>query len=244
MWKTVSEFQKHDYRIPQFHGKWPFVCVLGMQEPASVLFSILNGLTNAYAYYKYRSRVSVGYPMYNVVFWQFVFAVNAWIWSSVFHARDKIWTERLDYFCATYLVVYSLYVSIHRWTYELQIQSRKSVRWFAAGSLTAIYIGHVSYLSFRSFDYSYNMIMNVAIGIANSISWLVLAFVKRKHWHMWRIVATVLSTNIFVLLELLDFPPYWWTFDAHSLWHMATVPLPLFLYRFYADESLMLSKMP
>jgi hypothetical protein len=34
-----------------------------------------------------------------------------------------------------------------------------------------------------------------------------------------------------ITLQLLDFPPFWWTFDAHSLWHLSTVPLPLMWYR-------------
>merc|ERR1711881_309362 len=136
-----------------------------MQEPASVIFSFLNGVTNLLAYQNYRKRVPSGSPMFNVVMMQFIFAINAWVWSSVFHARDKVWTERLDYFCATSLVFYSFYVSIHRWTYEVQARFRKRIRWFAGNFLTALYLGHVSYLSFRSFDYSYNMKMNVAVGL-------------------------------------------------------------------------------
>lgn len=31
-------------------------------------------------------------------------AMNTWIWSAVFHARDTLITERLDYFCATLYV--------------------------------------------------------------------------------------------------------------------------------------------
>lgn len=33
------------------------------------------------------------------------------------------------------------------------------------------------------------------------------------------------------LLELADFPPIFWIFDAHSLWHASTVPLTVLLYR-------------
>lgn len=36
--------QRLDRGLPvlQYHGKWPFVRVAGIQEPASVLFSLLN----------------------------------------------------------------------------------------------------------------------------------------------------------------------------------------------------------
>ena len=35
-----------------------------------------------------------------------------------------------------------------------------------------------------------------------------------------------------IFLQLLDFPPILWIFDAHSLWHLSTIPLPLFWYRY------------
>ena len=42
MWKTVNFFTKvHNY-VPQFYGKWPFLRVFGVQEPASTIASILN----------------------------------------------------------------------------------------------------------------------------------------------------------------------------------------------------------
>ena len=40
------------------------------------------------------------------------------------------------------------------------------------------------------------------------------------------------TLTVFVtLLELTDFPPIFWIFDAHSLWHASTVPLTVLLYR-------------
>ena len=41
---------------------------------------------------------------------------------------------------------------------------------------------------------------------------------------------TVVLMNVFALLEVLDFPPFFWTIDAHSLWHASTVILPYFWY--------------
>ncbi|CAH3022542.1 unnamed protein product, partial [Porites evermanni] len=34
-----------------------------------------------------------------------------------------------------------------------------------------------------------------------------------------------------------DFPPILWTFDAHSLWHLGTVPLAYSWYSFLADDA-------
>ena len=43
--------------ILQFHGKWPFHRFLGMQEPASVLFSLLNLLAHDYGISRLREGV-------------------------------------------------------------------------------------------------------------------------------------------------------------------------------------------
>lgn len=43
MWSTVDQFVNvYGNKVPQFFGKWPFVRFMGIQEPASVLASLLN----------------------------------------------------------------------------------------------------------------------------------------------------------------------------------------------------------
>ncbi len=42
MWRTVDAFVQSGLQVPQFHGKWPFVRIAGVQEPASAFFSICN----------------------------------------------------------------------------------------------------------------------------------------------------------------------------------------------------------
>lgn len=53
----------------------------------------------------------------------------------------------------------------------------------------------------------------------------------RRRKYVWKCVAAVVCGSLTVLLELLDFPPLLWVVDAHSLWHLSTVPLPLLWYR-------------
>jgi len=73
--------------IQQYHGKWPFWRVAGMQEPASVAFSLLNLWAHARGASKIRKKVPESHPMrpYYLV-WSTI-NINAWIWSSVFHTR-------------------------------------------------------------------------------------------------------------------------------------------------------------
>lgn len=42
MWNTITHYNLAGRRMVQFNGKWPFYRFMGMQEPASVLFSLLN----------------------------------------------------------------------------------------------------------------------------------------------------------------------------------------------------------
>jgi len=74
-------------RVEQYYGKWPFWRFAGMQEPASVAFSLLNLWSHAQGGLKIQRRVPNGHPMrkYYLV-WSFT-SINAWVWSSVFHTR-------------------------------------------------------------------------------------------------------------------------------------------------------------
>jgi hypothetical protein len=73
--------------VQQYYGKWPFWRLGGIQEPASVLFSLLNLYGHARGLAQLRTKIPGNHPMkayYRV--WAFV-NINAWIWSSIFHTR-------------------------------------------------------------------------------------------------------------------------------------------------------------
>ena len=78
---------KHHAPIQQYYGKWPFWRFAGMQEPASVLFSIFNFLAHLQGWKKIRQRVPDGHPMKTYYLAFALASMNAWVWSSVFHTR-------------------------------------------------------------------------------------------------------------------------------------------------------------
>ncbi|WZZ60950.1 hypothetical protein YC2023_061057 [Brassica napus] len=45
------------------------------------------------------------------------------------------------------------------------------------------------------------------------------------------------SSGLAMLLEIYDFPPYGGYFDAHSIWHIATVPLTILWWSFIRDDD-------
>lgn len=42
-WPTIEHFQKHNWQIPQFFGKWTFERHFGAEEPAAAVAAFLNG---------------------------------------------------------------------------------------------------------------------------------------------------------------------------------------------------------
>jgi hypothetical protein len=97
-----------------------------------------------------------------------------------------------------------------------------------------MYACHVLYLSCWSWDYTYNMIANVAVGIVTNIMWSWFSVTRyrklKKMWLAWpgMIVAWIVSV---MSLELFDFPPWGGMIDAHSLWHLGTVIPTIWWYK-------------
>ncbi|KAI8929271.1 Per1-like-domain-containing protein [Entophlyctis helioformis] len=260
--QTPPQYIAQSKPIQQFYGKWPFIRVLGMQEPASVLFSVFNGLGHYYGLRRYQAQIRPeNYPLYPVVEFAGYIAVNSWVWSAVYHTRDFAWTEKLDYFSAMASILMSLYLAILR---VGGVTNRRVRAWIVAAAL-AFYIGHVSYLSFWRFDYGYNMLAGLAIGVSGNLLWLgwsVYQYIRswssapdaRHHRqsirsaaggnaapgtkYAWKIAVVVLGISAAMSLEVFDFPPVWGVLDAHSLWHLCTAPLIPIYWDFFVEDAL------
>ncbi|KAK3108846.1 hypothetical protein FSP39_017130 [Pinctada imbricata] len=206
MWKTVDAFSKDGMSIPQFHGKWPFTRLFGVQEPASVLFSILNGICHL-RIFEYRKLIPSSTPMYRV--WTFIAIM-------------------MDYFCAFSLVLCNLFALFCR---VCGTRDRTKISGMGV-ALVIFYLQHIYYLAFVKFDYGYNMKVNVACGFLNMIGWLYWCFVNRKiQPYVWKCATVFIGLNVLLSLELGDFPPLFWVLDAHSMWHAGTIPLGYLWYR-------------
>jgi post-GPI attachment to proteins factor 3 len=118
--------------IEQYYGKWPFWRFAGMQEPASVAFSILNLWAHTRGMQKIRRHIRDSHPMKRFYLYWSLASMNAWMWSSVFHTRGACFpnfpflptcsllildlprTEKLDYFSAALSILYALYTIVIR----------------------------------------------------------------------------------------------------------------------------------
>ncbi|XP_058416860.1 post-GPI attachment to proteins factor 3 isoform X2 [Diceros bicornis minor] len=160
MWVTVGLYLQEGHKVPQFHGKWPFSRFLFFQEPASAVASFLNGLASLVMLCRYRTSVPASSPMYPTCVTFAWVSLNAWFWSTVFHTRDTDLTEKMDYFCASTVILHSIYLCCVR---TVGLQHPAVVSAFRA-LLLLMLTAHVSYLSLVHFDYGYNLAANVAIG--------------------------------------------------------------------------------
>lgn len=228
-------------RIVQFHGKWPFHRFLGMQEPFSVFFSLLNFLAHQNGLSKIRRNIPESYTMRKYYVLLAYFGMASWVFSMIFHTRDFQLTEELDYFAAGASVLYGLYYTPIR-VFRMDLGGKKTKSILRAWTVLCIslYIAHVTYLKWYAWDYTYNMAANVVAGIIQNVMWSWFSYEKYKAsgraWAMWPgfVVAWVILA---MSLELLDFPPWWGYLDAHSLWHLGTVGPTMIFYNFLLKDA-------
>ncbi|KAK9458678.1 Per1-like protein [Lipomyces oligophaga] len=230
---TAERISKGE-EVLQFHGKWPFKRLLGIQEPASVLFSILNFVPHFKSFQKFRKsfpadNARTDFFLKKYYIWMTVVGMNAWLWSSVFHTRDFVVTERLDYFSAGATIMTGFFVACIR-IFRLDRQAKSPIRRALVALCLTAFSLHVAYLSLIRFSYTYNMAANVVIGLIQNGLWIFYSLTRyfgrpREQRNPWvlRPMLIVLTISTGMGFELFDFSPFVDTIDAHSLWHAATV---------------------
>lgn len=171
--------------------------------------------------------------------------------------KEKENVDLMSFFSTLYFVgatactVFGVYCVILRYT---SFGAGKWGQRISAFVLALYYICHIGYLSsLHRFDYGYNMAANVFFGFLFFGSHFVFCIKKgvfegdlfgpsggggkennrtpRKYLHYGIFIFLWLNGSL--MLELLDFPPILWgLFDAHSLWHAATIPVSYAWYKF------------
>mmetsp|Transcript_754 Transcript_754/g.1095 ORF Transcript_754/g.1095 Transcript_754/m.1095 type:complete len:358 (-) Transcript_754:129-1202(-) len=228
----------------KYFGKWPFLRVLGCQEIASTLLSLVNFAAHLAGFrclHKLSRTIPAGRSRGRCYYrWLQVHCVmnlNAWVWSAVFHTRDVRLTEVLDYFSADAVIFNGLVLCLVRmfgcstfWTCTL-----------CAAPVLLVLGGHYYYMLYVKFDYGWNVIVCVAAGALQAFSWLMWSHWQRHplRWHFLRFSVLI---HLALLLELLDFPPFQGLLDAHALWHAATPPLIYFWYSIHIFDLTYLVK--
>ncbi|KAI5926800.1 Per1-domain-containing protein [Camillea tinctor] len=227
--------------VTQFHGKWPFVRVLGIQEPFSVLFSLGNLAAHRAGLSQVRGQIPASYPLRPYYELFALMGVWTWVCSAVFHTRDFPLTEQLDYFAAGAGIMYGMYYTpVRVFRLDRPTPRRRSVLRLWTLTCAALYAAHVAYLKLWRWNYTYNMAANVVAGLLQNSLWTWFSFQRwRESRRTWAILPGVAVAWIFsaMSLELLDFPPLWGALDAHSLWHLGTIGPTILWYNFLVKDS-------
>ncbi|PVF98271.1 Per1-like protein [Serendipita vermifera] len=237
-------------RIEQYYGKWAFWRLFGMQEPASVLFSLGNLWAHVTGGRRLQRGLKSGHPMKPFYMAFTLSSINLWIWSAVFHTRDKPWTEKLDYFSAAFAMLCGIFYTIVRLYHLYDAPVHRTLHPFLIPWATlciALFLAHVTYLTviLPRFDYGWNMKVNITAGLLYSLLWMAYSlpsppfsrfkFVRNRDYRPdYAGLPLLLGVGMITAacLEVFDFPPWWRVIDAHSLWHLATIPIVLGWYRF------------
>ena len=248
-----------DKEIHQFHGKWPFIRVFGIQELFSALFSVGNFIPNYWGFkllskhYKLQ-RERGNNEIANLYFSYALVAVAsmcAWFFSTIFHLKDTWNRERLDYFFAGLTVLTGFYAINVRFFSLFKTQNQFK-RLLLAVSCIFMYLTHVTKL-LNDWSYTYNMAANVVVGIIQNILWVTLSVsqfkkVRNKHLSLidnikskeinWTLTPILLVTSVIfgMSFELFDFPPVFDLIDAHAMWHFVTIWPTIFWYPYMVKD--------
>ncbi|ODV81435.1 Per1-domain-containing protein [Suhomyces tanzawaensis NRRL Y-17324] len=168
--RIIHQMRKdNNEELYQYHGKWPFLRVYGIQELVSAIFSVGNFYVNWLGFKRVFGLMKdkkldprLTYANYNVLFLAVV-SMMAWTFSTIFHFRDYDLTEKLDYYFAGLTVLSGFHFIASR-----LLGLFEPGRVYSRISLGAICVGayacHV-YRLVNDWSYTYNMQANIAVGV-------------------------------------------------------------------------------
>ncbi|KAG2256624.1 hypothetical protein Bca52824_075918 [Brassica carinata] len=182
------------------------------QDPPSVTFSVLSLAMHFHGWLS--------------------FFITLYYKLSLKQDKTGYYEYRLDYSSAIAVLGFSLIVSILR-TFDVRVEA---ARVMVSAPVLALVTTHVLYINFYKLYYGWNMIVCVAMGVAQLFLWARWAAVSR-HPSNWKVWVVVIASGLAMLLEIYDFPPYGGYFGAHSIWHLATVPLTILWWSFIRDDA-------
>jgi len=238
IWRCTEEnWNRGGKSTFKMFGRWPMKRVGVIEEIASAFFCFLYPFINwlCYRYYSEKTK-NVSNKDYGYVhLWKLSFVMWSITFScaALFHVKDTVLTERMDYFSAFIVLTYVTWCTAVRLLWLRSPVHKLAV----AFPLVSYCVYHLWYMQFVSFDYGYNMTICIILGIVNSISWLVWAAKTRHDYIHYSLKMQVVSV-VMVAFEAFDFPPVFGYFDAHSIWHAFNIVLSFMNTQFLVADAL------
>lgn len=244
MWKAVENLTISGNitteGMPQFGGKWPFVRVLFMQEPMSVLACIMNLLVNVYMLKIYHKSIPTGKTYLKWVWYLFgVVSIGFWLISIWYHIRDYWTSLNLDTFGAFFFLVFFFNTFLIRILWIQKGYLSKLATLGLSGLLGYSFYAHVDHMINVHFDFEYNTQVMLFVNGVCSVCWLFWSayqYFRLNQKYVWRCAFSILLLNLSILLEFWGFEPLWYAVDSHALWHFSTVVIPVVWFKFLVDD--------
>lgn len=234
----VSTMLKNQYDVVwKFYGHWPYTRILGLQEPAAAVFSLGNMLPHIHNLFCNRrifqrpgARFGRYISLYSVI------ALLAWSASAAFHARKIDPFIGFDYGLAFVFISYGVWLAFYRMWWEFRGDRDNLMHTFwaicyfcwVALQVTSTVRGHV--------HFDDHMQLSIGLSVLHAMVWLLFIIFSGSRSKYFCLFCQAWF-GAASLLELYDFPPFWGIFDAHALWHAATIPLGFWWYQFWSQDS-------
>lgn len=240
MWLVETKNRAKGENVVQYYGKWPFRRIFGIQELGSSLLSLGNLLAHWYGFnHIYKANLqgrAADWFLHGIIVLNFAVSINAWWWSTIFHARELWWTMYLDYFSAILLLFTGVALSIIR-TFSIREHKRQLAVVLPLG---VYFIRHVHYMAMVDFSFSWNMKVGITAALTMTLlfaAWSIAHLRVGKRLHCKYALLACAMGLAAATLEVFDFPPLWDVIDAHAIWHGATIPIILLWYYFYTADA-------
>jgi len=236
---TENNWQRGGERSFKLYGRWAMKRIFVFEEFVSMVLCALSVVQNIFLLRKYYDTVSTKsgviygeYGFEGVFIAYYCFWMFAFFCAMLFHTKDTPLTEKLDYFSAFWAVMYGLYSAFIRVTWVVDTGKRLLI-----GIPFILYtLYHFYYMTFISFDYGYNVLVIVVVGVLHSILWISWMF-KTRLPHMWKNLATQLAVWAMSTVEVYDFPPLFGYLDAHAIWHACVLLVAFLWIRFLVADA-------
>lgn len=234
MQSITSERSLQGYGPLKYYGHWPFLRTFGLEEPASVVFSLFNAvpyIISLFGSYKKKNCDSKDTFMDRWLTLYYIISINTWLASAFFHSRKTENASFYDYISALLFLGYSLWLATRR---ILGAQANSKIVLISFVFSLTMYVSQVVRMHFGYVTFDDHMNLSITIAILNVVTWLSWLLIsapvsskgaKEKHSYRYLCLICQIWFSLAALLELFDFPAIWGIFDAHSLWHAATIPL-------------------
>lgn len=240
--------QGTEEKLVQFHGKWPFTRVFYIQEFWSVLFSLGNFVPHLLSFFKL-NKINKKLDHDNLLINNYrlvaIMGCCAWFFSSVFHFRDLLVTEKLDYFFAGGTVLSGFYAISMRVFLGADREKHKKYGLIGFFFCVLVFSMHVLRL-YIDWSYTYNMRFNICFGILQYIMLITLGvqnyirYRGNKYLNVFKISFTpiflVFFTGLSMSFEMFDIFISSWQLDSHAIWHGLTIWPTFKLYEFFIED--------